>query len=375
MYGRLLSLVRKEFIQFFRDKAMVFLVLYTFMEVAICGWALILDVSDLPMAVYDLDHSAESRELIEQFDSVENFTVKHYVNSLDDLDQLITNGEIDMALVIPPDYSRKLVAGEQAKIQLLVDGSNSHIATTALGYAAQLIRDFSADIELERLGLDAEALEAMPVINNSIEVLYDPELNFTHFMLLAMVAIAALFIGVLLAAGAIVREKEAGTLEQLMVTPITSTEFILAKILPMAVIKMVGLGVGVAIAMFLFDVPLRGSLALFFILSTTIFFAAMGLGVYIATFAKNLQQALLLCFFALFPIMFLSGTVVPVSSMPKFLQWLSFVSPLRHYMEIVLGIFLKGVGVLTLWRHVLTLAVFGLAIFWLSVRRLNRGLV
>ncbi|WP_366922314.1 ABC transporter permease [Metallumcola ferriviriculae] len=375
MYTRLMSLVKKEFIQFFRDKAMVFLVLYIFMEVAICGWALFLDVNNLPVAFYDMDKSAESRELLDRFRSLDNFSVEYFVNEPGTVDELIKSGRVDMAVIIPGDYSRDLARGLTTNVQLLVDGSNSQIAATALGYASQVIRDYSQAIEIERLGVDRKALESMPVINNRINVLYDPELKFTHFNLLAMLALAALLTGVLLAAGAIVREKEAGTLEQLMVTPISSAEFVIAKILPMGIIKTVGLGVGVVIAMFLFDVPLKGSLMLFFLLSTLIFFAAMGLGVLLATYAKTLQQVLLLSFFALFPIMFLSGTMVPISSMPSALQWISFISPLRHYMEIVLGIFLKGVGMEALWIHALALAIFGLVIFWLSVRRLNKGLV
>lgn len=374
MYTRLMSLIRKEFIQFFRDKAMVFLVLYIFMEVAICGWALLLEVNGLPVAFYDVDKSAESRQLMERFRSLDNFSVDYFVNEPGEVDELLKSGKVDMAVIIPGDYSRDLARGVKTNVQLIVDGSNSQIAATALGYASQVIRDYSKVIEIERLGVDRTALDSMPVIKNSINVLYNPQLKFTHFNLLAMVALAALLTGVLLAAGAIVREKEAGTLEQLMVTPISSAEFVIAKILPMGIIKMVGLGVSVAIAMFIFDVPLHGSLILFFLLSTLIFFAAMGLGVLLATYAKNLQQVLLLSFFALFPIMFLSGTMVPISSMPPVLQWISFISPLRHYMEIVLGIFLKGVGMEVLWGHTLALATIGVAIFWISVRRLNKGL-
>ena len=370
-----MSLIKKEFIQFFRDKAMVFLVLYIFMEVAICGWALFLDVNDLPVAFYDADRSTESRELLDKFSSLDNFSVNYFVNEADEVDELLKSGKIDMAVIIPGNFSRDLARGTNTRVQLLVDGSNSQIAATALGYASQIIRDYSQTIEIARLGIDRRALETMPVINNSINVLYDPELKFTHFNLLAMIALAALLTGMLLAAGAIVREKESGTLEQLMVTPISSSEFVIAKILPMGIIKTVGLGIGVAIAVFLFDVPLKGSLTLFFLLSTLIFFAAMGLGVLLASYAKTMQQVLLMSFFVLFPIMFLSGTMVPISSMPPVLQWISFISPLRHYMKILLGIFLKGVGVGVLLSHILALVVIGLIIFWLGVRQLNKGLV
>lgn len=375
MYIRLMALIRKEFIQFFRDKAMVFLVLYIFMEVAVCGWALFMEVKNLPVAFYDADKSSESRELIQRFRSLENFSADYFVDEPGAVDKLIQSGKVDMAVVIPNDYSQNLARGLKADVQLIADGSNSQIAATALGYATQVIRDYSQDIEIKRLGADSSTLESLPVIKNSINVLYDPELRFTHFNLLAMVALAALLTGVLLSAGAIVREKEAGTLEQLMVTPISPAEFVTAKILPMGIIKMVGLGVGVLIATILFDVPLKGSIILFFLLSTLIFFTAMGLGVLLATYARSLQQVLLMSFFVLFPIMFLSGTMVPISSMPTVIQWISFISPLRHYMIIVLGIFLKGVGLKALWTHALVLLVMGIVIFWFSIRRLKKGLV
>jgi len=169
-----------------------------------------------------------------------------------------------------------------------------------------------------------------------------------------------------------VREKEAGTLEQLMVTPITSGELVLAKILPMGIIKMAGLVVGVSIAVFVFHVPVRGSLPLFFVLSTLIFFAAMGIGVYLATLARNMQQVLLLSFFVLFPVMFLSGTLVPIENTPPALQYMSYLSPLRYYMDIAFGVFLKGVGLEVLWPQAVALAVFSLMIFSLSIARFRR---
>jgi len=339
MNSRVKALIKKEFIQFFRDKALVMLVIYIFLEIAICGWALFMDVENLPTAVYDMDKSQYSREIIDKFNSTENFTINHHVNNYDEIDELINKGEVAIAIVIPEDFSLNIVGGRQGKIQLLADGSNSNTATLAIAYASKIVRSFSKGIEIERMGLSESQTTLLPAVNNLVTAWYESGLNFTHFNLVAMVAIAAIFTGVLLAAGAVVREKEVGTLEQLMVTPIKSYELIIAKILPMAVVKMIGLAIGVVIAVFMFDVPVRGSLVLFFTLSTLLFFASMGLGVYIATISKNMQQSLLLSFFILFPVMFLSGTMVPISSMPKVLQWLSYLSPLRYYMDIIVGIF------------------------------------
>jgi ABC-2 type transport system permease protein len=372
MYSRLSSIIKKEFIQFFRDKALVLLVIYIFLEVAICGWALFLDVKNLPTAVYDLDKSALSREIIQKFSSTENFAVKYYLNDYKSIDKLLDSGQATLAIVIPQNFSATIMQGQTAKIQLLVDGSNSNTATLALGYASTIIRGFSESIEIKRMGLTESQLEQIPTVSNLITAWYEPGLNVTHFVLISMVAIAALFTGVLLAAGAVIREKEAGTLEQLLVTPIKPHELLLAKILPMGILKMVGLVIGVSIAVFMFGVPVRGSLILFLLLSTFLFFAAMGIGVYVGTISKNMQQALLLCFFILFPVMFLSGTIVPISSMPKLLQWLSYLSPLRYYMDIIIGIFLKGVGISTLWKQTLGLAVIGFLIFVISSNKFRR---
>lgn len=277
MNSRVKALIKKEFIQFFRDKALVMLVIYIFLEIAICGWALFMDVENLPTAVYDMDKSQYSREIIDKFNSTENFTINHHVNNYDEIDELINKGEVAIAIVIPEDFSLNIVGGRQGKIQLLADGSNSNTATLAIAYASKIVRSFSKGIEIERMGLSESQTTLLPAVNNLVTAWYESGLNFTHFNLVAMVAIAAIFTGVLLAAGAVVREKEVGTLEQLMVTPIKSYELIIAKILPMAVVKMIGLAIGVVIAVFMFDVPVRGSLVLFFTLSTPIIFCINGI--------------------------------------------------------------------------------------------------
>ncbi|KKM10347.1 hypothetical protein SY88_14195 [Clostridiales bacterium PH28_bin88] len=375
MFTRIASLTRKEFTQFFRDRVLVVLILYIFMEIALCGWALFMDVDNLPMAVYDLDRSPASRALVEEFAATSNFRITNYPLSEPELDRLLDRGDVSMALVVPAGFSDNLARRVPAKVQVLADGTNSQIASVALGYAVQIVRGYSRAIELERVGLSKVEEAGLPTITSSIRALYDPDLEFTHFNLLAMLAVAALMTGVLLAAGAVVREKEAGTLEQVMVTPITPGEMVLAKILPMGIIKMVGLVVGVFVAVFGFHVPVKGSLLLFFALSTLIFFASMGIGVYLATLARNMQQVLLMSFFVLFPVMYLSGTMVPIENMPMVLQYLSYLSPLRYYMDIVLGVFLKGVGLNVLWPQAAALSAFSLVIFSLSIASFRKSLV
>ncbi|MCI0490844.1 MAG: ABC transporter permease [Blastocatellia bacterium] len=374
MLTRIIALIGKEFVQFFRDRALVILVVYIFVEIALCGWALFLHVRNLPIAVYDLDRSRESRELVGKFAATDNFLIARHISNERELESLLDRGEVSMVLVVPAGFSRDLARRTPARVQLLVDGTNSQIAKVALGYAAGIIRSHSLNIELERAGLLDVSEAGIATVTNSIKALYDPDLEFTHFNMLSMVALAAFMTGLLLAAGAVVREKEAGTLEQLLVTPISSGELVVAKLLPMGVIKMAGLLLSVSIAIFVFHVPVKGSLTLFLGLSTLIFFAAMGVGVYLATLARNMQQVLLLSFFVLFPVMFLSGTLVPIENMPPVLQYLSYLNPLRYYMDIVLGIFLKGVGMEVLWPQTLALAVFSLAIISFGIMRFRKSL-
>lgn len=374
MNSRLRSLIKKEFLQFFRDKALVVLVVYTFLEIAICGWALFLDIKNVSIAVYDMDKSTYSRELTDKLSSTGTFKLNYTVQNYPQVDDLLNQGKVLVAVIVPRDFEKRIILGDQAGIQLLVDGSNSNSATLALAYANKIVRGFSENIEIKRLGLTPDEIRRLPGVVNRVTAWYSPGLKFQHFSLISMIAIAALFIGVLLTSGALVREKDAGTLEQLMVTPVRPYELILAKMLPMGVVKLAGLGVGILIAVFLFGVPIRGSLLLFFALSAIMFFAAMGIGVFIATLARNMQQALLLSFFTLFPVMFLSGTIVPITNMPKVLQWLSLLSPLRYYTQIALGIFLKGAGMQVLWPQVLGLAAIGLAVFSLSVWRFKQAL-
>jgi ABC-2 type transport system permease protein len=374
MLSRFLSLMRKEFLQFFRDRMLVILILYTFIEPVLCGVSLFMDVKHLGLAVYDADRSATSRELIDKLSTSEHFDLRYTPDSLANLRPLLDSGKVQMAIVIPTGLERDLARGDTARVQLIADGSNANIAAVAVGYAEQIIGAYSRRIELQRLGLPESALARLPVVVNRIRARYDPDLRFTNFNMVAMVAFAVPVLGVLLGSVAIVREKEAGTLEQLLVTPIRPWELIAAKLLPMGVVKMVGLAMGIVIAVWGFHVPLRGSLWLYFAMSILIFIVGMGLGVAIGTVANTMQQSLLLAFFIIFPMSFLSGMMSPVGNMPPLLQWISLLSPFRYYLTISLGIFLKGVGVSVLWPQVLGLAILGVVIFTFSLSGFRRSL-
>lgn len=374
MTRRLFGLMRKELTQFFRDKTLVMLVLYTFVEIVICGWALTLEVRQLPTAIYDGSRSAASRTLRHQFEESDYFNVNARLSSREEIDPLLNTGQAALAVVIPVDFEQKLQRGQPAPVQLVLDGANSNTAGQALVHAGDLLRDYNRQITVEQVGRRGQPLGLLPRIVNQVRVWYMPQLKYVHFIMLTMLAISVLLLGIILAAASIVREKEAGTLEQLLVTPIQAWELIMAKFVPLVGLKLVGLLIGVGLSVWLFGVPIRGSLLLFLALSVLMFLSSVALGVLIALVARNMQQTLLLSFFILFPVAFLSGTMVPISNMPQFMQWLTYLSPLRYYVTIILGIFLKGVGLAVLWPQVLALATYSLALLALSTASFRRSL-
>lgn len=372
--SRLRALVRKEFTQSMRDYALVALVVYLFLETALCAWALSLDARNLPVVVYDLDRSPASRTLIERLARSESLRLVHTLARDADVADHLDRGLARMVVVIPGDFAHHLSQRRTATVQVVLDGSDSYTATVAMGYASQIVQGYAQEVLAARGGALGGRVMLVPQVRSEARVSYDPALDYTHFNVLVMVAQVVPMLGVLLAAGAIVREKEAGTLEQLMVTPIRPWELIVAKIIPMTLLELGGLVIGVAIAVWGFGAPVRGSLPLFFAVSLLAFLASTGIGVAIAAAARTMQQALLLSFFVLFPLMFLSGTVTPISNMPVALQWLAALSPLRYFAAATVGIFMKGAGLGVLWPQIAALGGLGTLIFSYSLVRLRRGL-
>lgn len=371
--GRLKAALKKEFLQFLRDRMLIILILWTYtIEVVMCTLALSFDVRNLTLALYDQDRTQLSRELAERFTATEYFGRLRPASSPREIDGLLDRGEADLALVVPPDFARRALAGEPVEVQVLLSGVNSNTANAARGYANVIIERFAHN--LLRSHATAHGYEPrLPEVTAQTRIWYNPELRFQHFMIISMIVIAALMVGIITTAAGLVREKESGTAEQLMVTPLRAHEIVIAKMAPPLAVGLLALAPSIAIA-FAFGVPLRGSLALFVLASAVTLVVCMAIGMFISTFAVNLQQALLISFFVLFPVMFLSGTVVPVESMPRALQYISLASPVRYYMEISLGIFLKGVGWSVLWPQFLALLAIGSGLAGWGLRRMKKRL-
>lgn len=366
MPARFLSLLLKETIQFFRDRVMLALILFLYTgEVVMCTMALSFDVNHLSLAIVDQDSTPTSRRLSESFLTGEEFRLAGYPQAEAQAREWLQSGRATVALFIPEGFGREVARTGRASIQVLLDGTNSNTAAIARGYVLRVI-DVYERLWLSDAGTQATAVQPI------LRVWYNPDLTFTSFMVLSMIGLAGMMAGVVQPAASIVREKEVGTIEQLMVTPVTTTELFAAKTMPALFMGLLAVFPSLLIVAW-FDVPLRGNLVLFLGLTGLFLISAIAIGVLVATVTRTLQQALLLSFFALFPIMFLSGTVVPIESMPPFLQTVSLISPLRYYMDVILGVFLKGAGIADLWRQAAMLAVIGSALLLVSLAVFKRS--
>lgn len=356
MLTRLASLVIKELIQFSRDRVLVILVLWLYtVEVVFCAYALSFDVQQIPLAVVDQDRTPASRRLVDQLSRSEGFDLIAHGRDHSQADDWLEEGRAVLVLIVPERFAEDLRRPDrEPEIQLLLDGTNANTAALARGYALQILALFERHES-------ARGMSVEPVLR----LWYNPDGTYTSFMVLSMIALAALMVSMIHPAASIVREKEVGTLEQLRVTPIATTELFIAKTLPTLGLGLVSVFPSLLIVWW-FDVPLRGSLGLFLALTGLFLLSGIGLGVLVAAVCQTLQQALLLTFFGLFPLMFLSGSLVPIEAMPPFLQRLSLVSPLRYYMEVILGIFLKGNGLAELWRPACVLTGMGAGLFVLA---------
>lgn len=344
--GRLGAAVVKELRQFVRDPVLMGLVLWLYtVEIAICAFALTFDLKDEAVAVLDQDRTAASLALADRFDRSASFEVVQRPGSMAAAGSLLDGSDARLVIVIPAGYQQRLGRRDAAPVQLLIDGTNSMTGRTILGQArALLARENEA-----RSTHTAVAVSGLPRLENRIRVWYNPELRFVYFVVLSMLATGAYMVGVIHPAASIVKEKETGTIEQLTVTPLRSWEIILAKTLPTFLVSMLSFGPGLLVVR-AFGLPLSGDPAAFLAATTVFLLGAIATGVLIGGVTSTLQQALLVTFFVLFPVLFLSGTMTPIESMPRPVELASRLSPLRYYLEALLGIFLKGLGTRELLR-------------------------
>jgi len=369
---RLLSVVRKEVLHIWRDRrTLAVMLLIPVVQLILLGYAATTDVEHLRTAVFDGDHSQSSRELLETYRASNYFDFVRYVQDQDEIEQLIESGEVRAGLIIPYGYGKVLAQGKRAEICFVIDGSDPSVASTAFSAVQSVGQAASMKIIRDRTGMDIDELSALDV---RPRVLYNPEMKSVNFMIPGLIATILQALTTVFTSVAIVREREQGTIEQLIVTPIRSYELLIGKVIPYTVITFLDLGEVLLIGIFWFKVPVRGNLFLLLILALFFLVTSLGLGLLISTLAKTQQEAMLLSYFTLLPSIFLSGFFSPVEAMPPVLQRISYIIPLRYMLIMVRGIIIKGVGFHVLWREVLVVGLFGLAIMGLAVARFRKRL-
>jgi drug efflux transport system permease protein len=372
--SRVGHIIRKEFIQLRRDRRMTFIVFFSpVFQLFLLGYAANLDIRNIPVVFCDLDSSRTSRDFIAQFPASGYFSLQATVDRLKDVDEYIDRGKASLALILPKGMGRKLAGRESVRVQIIVDGAESQSAIVGLNYATMIGLKYSRQILLERLRAGSPGL-SVPRVEPQVRVWYNPELRSRNFMIPGVLAMVLMMITMVLTSLAIVKEKELGTLEQLIVTPMRPYELILGKLLPFFLIGLVEIAVVVAVAVFGFGVPVKGSVWLLFGLSPIFMLTTLGLGLFISTISRNQQQAMLTAAFFIIPQIILSGFVFPIENMPRLIQGLTYVVPLRYFLVIIRGLFLKAAGLNALWDEAAALVVFGLVILSLSVLRFHKKL-
>ncbi|MFB3854618.1 MAG: ABC transporter permease [Vicinamibacterales bacterium] len=368
---RTLFLVRKELQELRRNPRLLpLLIVAPIVQLVVLGYAATTDVREVPIVVADADRSARSRELIERFRVSGYFRVVDVVTTTNEIDTYLEENKAWMALAIPTGYGRQVDDGAPVEVQVVADGSDANSTTAALAYAQNLVAGYSQEL------LAAVRPPGAPVVgpvDARVRVWFNPQLESRFFMVPGVLALLLLVITSVLASMGIVREKEIGTLEQLNVTPLARGELVVGKLLPYAIIGMADVMLVVAVAVYWFEVPLRGSLPLLLALSLVYLLSTLGIGLFVSSISHTQQQAMMTAmFFFLMPMIFLSGFVFPIENMPEVIQPFTYLIPLRYYLVIVRGIFLKGVGMEALWLDALLLLAWGLTVLTLATLLSNK---
>jgi ABC-2 type transport system permease protein len=369
---RVIHLVRKELLELRQDPRLFGIVIIApILQLTVLGYAATTDVKDVPLVIVDADRSAASRELIERFDASANFTVVGLVGSTSEIDRWLEHGDAWMALSIPADYGATIARRETATIQVVADGTDSNSTNVALGYARALVGGYVEELVATRTGVRAPPA----LVRAAIRVWFNPDLESRNFMIPGIVALLLLVVTTNLSAMAIVREKELGTLEQLNVTPLARWELMVGKLLPYALIGVIDVVLVLIVALAWFEVPMRGSIPLLFALSLVYLLTTLGLGLFISTISATQQQAMMTTtFFFLTPMIFLSGFIFPIENMPGWIQPATYLIPLRYFLVILRGLFLKGVGLETFWPQAAALLAWGIGILALATLRSSKRL-
>jgi len=374
-FRRVLRIIHKEFLQLRRDPRLLgIVVMAPVLQLFIFGYAVTTDVRHISTAVYDEDRTAASREFVDRFLRSGYFDFDRYLERPPDIDRLLDAGRVQMVLRVPKGFAQDLARGRTAPVQILLDGADSMTSGIIAGYVGGVVRAYSADVAVERLNRVRARTSRVPGLDGRLRVWYNPELKSVNFMVPGVICMILLVVTMILTSLAIVKEREIGTLEQLVVTPITARELMVGKAAPFVIIGFIDMSLVLAVSVLWFHVPIAGSLLLLFALTAVFLLTSLGVGLFISTVSRTQQQAMMTSFFFMLPSILLSGFMFPIENMPRVIQWLTYIIPLRYFLAIIRGIFLKGNGFAVLWPQVAALAALGVVIMTLSALRFSKRL-
>jgi len=368
---RIRELVRKEFIQLFRDRRnRPLLIIAPLIQLVVFGYVVTTDVKDIRVGLLDQSRTRESRMFIDAVNANRTFRITHFLDNPGELDRLLLKRKVDLAIRIPPEFSARIRKGNTANVQILADGSMSNMASVRIAYTMSVLEGLNNRLvrELYPQRIDYGKIDAR------IRTWYNPNLDSRNFYVPGIVAFLIMLITLLFTSMAIIREREAGTMEQLVVTPLKPSELILGKTIPYIIIAEAQMVMVTLFAIFWFRIPMVGSIALLFASTCIFLLSTLGIGLFISTISATQQQAMMTTFFFILPFFMLSGFVFPIANMPTVVQWLTYLNPLSYFLVIIRGIFMKGTGLEVLWPQFAALGVIGLVVFTGAVGRFRKRL-
>lgn len=376
MLARLKQMLIKEFIQVFRDKRTRFVLFGPpIIQMLIFGYAATFEIHHVPTVVLDLDHSQESRELISRFTSSPYFDVQRQLTDYRQIGDLIDQGKATIGLQINAGFAQNLRKGRTAPLQVIVDATNSNTALIASGYITQIALGFAQDYQKDHIyRISPQLMEEIPSVQLEQQPWYNPDLRSRWFFVPGVIGSLTLVLVVILTAFAVVREREIGTLEQIMVTPIRPAEFILGKTLPFFLVGLFDVSLIATVGTLWFQVPFRGRVLVLLVGAILFLLCMLGVGLLISTVSSTQQQAMVTSFFFIMPAITFSGFGFPISTMPQWLQYLTYLSPLRYFLVVLRSTYLKGVGMEILWPQMLAMAALGISLLMIAVLRFHKAL-
>ncbi|MCX5680482.1 MAG: ABC transporter permease [Candidatus Omnitrophica bacterium] len=373
MFDRVFAVLKKEFLQVFRDPRMKMIIFVSpVVQILIFGYAATMDITNIPMAVYDVDNTKESREVTRDFTYSKYFKITKYLSEEKEVQHVIDHGRALCVLKFDRGFSQNLVGNRTAHIQLVVDGTDSNAAQIIVGYSNQIILDYNNRALQDRAHVYLTRLNIVPYVDLRDRHWFNENLISRNYYLPGVIVLIVSIMSLLLSAMAIVREKEIGTMEQLMVSPLKPIELIIGKVVPFGIIALVQVILITVVGNLWFNVPLRGSIPLLFISTLIYLMTTLGAGLLISTICATQQEAMMSVFLFYFPATLLSGFAYPIANMPVIIQYLTLLNPMRYYLTIIRAIFLKGVGVAVLWDEMTVLFIMGAFMIFMSAKRFRK---